>query len=86
MSYYCLLCDQYISHPAYQHHNYHRYYSNYYIEYFKTKGNRQIYNNDGTLIISILTVDLPKDSEILFKGLHIWEMAKPVYDKLKVFK
>lgn len=83
---YCLLCDKYLSFPTYRQHNYHRYNHRYFIEYFKDEEFNYRNINAQNLIISILSEDLPKDSEILFKGLHMWEMAESVYNKLKVFK
>lgn len=84
---YCLLCDSYISVPTYKLHNYHRYYEKYFIEYYNGINNKPNYIDSASLIISLeLNVDIPKESKILFKGLHIWEMAEPIYNKLKVFK
>lgn len=87
---YCLLCDEHIKHVPWIKHNYHRYNPDKFIEYYHSESG---YNVED-LIFEIFTFDIEeKDIRIknledltIFKGMYNYQLAKPIIDKLKVFK
>ena len=94
---YCLLCDKVLDHIPHKLHNYHRYNQGYYIEYFKIKNEgfqlfpeenilAYIFCSRNAITLPYENISISLDQFSLFKGLHNWELAKPIVDKLKVFK
>lgn len=92
---YCLLCDSNINDFPYLQHDYHKYYDGdrKWIEYFYTKGHKPydassfifgVYMQDIHRFVS--GIEIAESDFVLFKGLHNYELAKPIIDKLKVFK
>lgn len=93
MDNYCLLCDKVLENKPYIQHKYHRY-GEYFMEYYLTK-DAESYSRTSELIVTIYgypgkdtTSDLhiSKEQFMLFKGMHNWELAKSIIDKLRVFK